>query len=389
MSIFTPSDTEALISVVQSAADEGRRLNVRGGGSKSKVGAACENADILDMSAFSSVIDYDPAELVLTVQSGASLASVQALVASEGQMLAFEPFDYGPVLGRETEAATIGGTVAAGVAGSRRVSAGAARDHVLRVVAVSGRAETFATGAKVVKNVTGYDLPKLITGSWGRLAAVSELTLKVLPKPQSATTLVYRNLSPDRASGLMLQAMASKAYVAAAAHVPADGNAEAITALRLEGVDPSIRARIEMLGSVLGDYTPGDALDEIGADAFWGQFRTLKPLSDTQPLWRVNVPASSWVAVTEALAAFDTRWMIDWAGNLIWLTTDAPGALVREAAAGVEGHAMLMRGSPPDGPVPTFHPQTPALAKLESRLRRAFDPNGVFETGRFGDPDAN
>jgi glycolate oxidase FAD binding subunit len=387
MTIFTPSDTEALISVVQDAAEQGRRLDVCGGGSKAAVGAARPDADSLDMSGFSGIIEYDPAELVLTVRSGTKLAEVQALVAGQGQMLAFEPFDHGPIFGREAGAATIGGTVAAGVAGSRRVSAGGARDHVLRVEAVSGRGETFAAGAKVVKNVTGYDLPKLISGSWGRLAAVSELTLKVLPKPPSATTLVYRDLAPEQASQLMLQAMASKASVAAAAHVPAAGSAQAITALRLEGVDPSIRSRIDLLATVLG--VAGEAEDAAGADGFWAQFRTLKPLSASLPLWRVNVAASRWVAVTRALASFDTRWMVDWAGNLIWLTTDAPAALVRQAASAAGGHAMLLRGAPSDGPVPTFHPQTPALAKLETRLRRAFDPNGVFETGRFGDPDAN
>jgi glycolate oxidase FAD binding subunit len=390
MSIMTPSTTEELLSIVRSAAGEGRRLEIRAGGSKSPIGVPRQEADILDMSGLAGIIDYDPAELVLTVRCGTPLAEVLALVASEGQMLAFEPFDHGPIFGDDVGRATIGGIVAAGVAGSRRVSAGAARDHVLRTVAVSGHGDSFVAGAKVVKNVTGYDLPKLLCGSWGRLAAISELTLKVLPRPQASTTLAYKNLSPDRASRLMLQAMASKASVAAAAHIPALGSADALTAIRLEGVEPSIRARIETLAAVLGDYGPNEALDPSGADEFWGQCRTLAPLANGLPLWRVNVPARAWVATVAALAAFEGRWIVDWAGNLLWLASAAPAALVREAAAVVGGHAMLVRGPAVDSAlVPVFHPQQPGVTELDRRLRRAFDPKGVFETGRFGDSDAN
>jgi len=185
MAVLIPRDAQDLCAIVAQAGASAERLELRGGGSRADFGAP-RQATVVSLQALSGVVDYDPAELVLTLRPGTPLAEVQALVASEGQMLAFEPHG--------AASATIGGTVAAGVAGSRRVTAGSARDHLLGFAAVSGRGETYVAGAKVVKNVTGYDLPKLMAGSWGRIGAMTEMTLKVLPSPRIDVTLAAHGL---------------------------------------------------------------------------------------------------------------------------------------------------------------------------------------------------
>jgi glycolate oxidase FAD binding subunit len=383
MERLRPTTADELAEIIGAAAAGNRRLALRGGGSKAGIGAPAEGATIVDMTGFAGVIDYDPPELVLTVGAGTPLSEVQAAVASENQMLAFDPFDHGPIFGEAAGAATIGGVVAAGVAGSRRVSSGGVRDHLLGFVGVSGRGERFNAGAKVVKNVTGYDLPKLVCGSWGRLAAMTELTLKVLPRPRETVTRVYDDLSTGEALAIMTATMRSRAGVVAAAHIPGHlRGGHAITLLRLEGFGPSIRARMAMLDVLAGD---GKVLDESEADALWADLRTLAPLADGRPLWRIRVHASGCPAVIAALRPAGARYLIDWAGSLMWLTYDGMADDLRRAVAAAGGHAMLVRADPVmRAATPALHPQSSPLAALEARVRRAFDPQGVFETGRFG-----
>lgn len=346
----------------------GGPLRLRGGGSKDAIGAET-GAPVVDMRGFAGVVDYDPPELVLTVRAGTPLAEVQALVASEGQMLAFDPFDHAAILGSEARA-TIGGVIAAGVSGPARLSRGAARDHLLGFTAVSGRGEKFIAGARVVKNVTGYDLPKLITGSWGRLAAITELTLKVLPAPREQKTFVLRGLDPAAAVAAMARAMGSSAEVTAAAHLP-DWDGGAVTAIRLDGFPSSIAARAETLGS----------LETIDGTALWEAVRHATPLPADKPLWRVIVPAGQSPALVATLSG---HWLFDWAGGLVWLASDADPQAIRAAAAQAGGHAMLIRADAAmRTTVPALHPQPAPLAALEAKVRRAFDPAGVFETGRF------
>jgi glycolate oxidase FAD binding subunit len=300
-------------------------------------------------------------------------------------MLAFEPFDHGVIYGRLPGAATIGGVVAAGVAGSRRVSAGAARDHLLGFKGVSGRGEAFVAGAKVVKNVTGYDLPKLICGSWGRLVALTEVTLRVLPRGREQTTLFVEGLTPEQAHRFMARAMASHADVQAAAHAPAGASgAGAVTALRLEGFGPSVAARSAMLIAMGAADRPIFAAPPADATAFWDSVRDLTPLASGAALWRVNVPPSRGCSVVAALEPHGAQWLFDWAGGLVWLALNCDPRWVREAAAAAGGHATLVRGaSALRAQVSALHPPARGVAALEARVRRAFDPSGVFETGRF------
>lgn len=371
--MLRPATTDELCEAIAA----GGPLMLRSGGSKDAIGAPAPDAAIVDMRGFAGVVDYDPPELVLTVRAGTPLGEVQALVAREGQMLAFDPFDHAALLGGAPGQATIGGVIAAGVSGPARLSRGAARDHLLGFEGVSGRGEAFVAGAKVVKNVTGYDLSKLLTGSWGRLAAITELTLKVLPAPRDQRTMVLRGLSAQDAVAAMARALGSAAEVTAAAHLPA-WRGDALTALRLDGFPSSIDARTETLARLLDQL---ETLDAAAGDELWTAVRHAAPLPADKPLWRAIIPAAKTPAF---VAATGGDWLFDWAGGLVWLASDADPQAIRQAARELGGHAALVRADAAmRAAVPALHPQPAPLAALEARVRRAFDPNGVFETGRF------
>lgn len=382
--IHTPQSVEDLTELIASAAAHGDRLELRGGGTKADMGVPCDNA-LVDMRGFAGIIDYDPAELVLSVNAGTPLAEVEALLLEHNQMLAFEPFDHGPVFNKAAGNATIGGVVAAGVAGSRRLSRGGTRDHLLGFKAVSGRGEAFVGGAKVTKNVTGYDLPKLACGSWGRLFALTELNLKTLPRSEVSVTLALDGLAPRAAIHAMSLALGSQASVSAAAHQPRGGTqGQAVTALRLGGFGPSVIARRAILAERLNEVGAIRMMEASEADIFWRDFKTAEPLPDALPLWRVIVPPRHAPTVIDTLVPLGATWIMDWAGGLLWVSCDA--VAVRDAAAAVGGHAQLLRA--PEAlrrTVACLHPQPRGIAALETKVRRAFDPAGVFETARFLD----
>lgn len=371
--MLEPRDALDLAQIIADAGAKGAKLELRGGGTKADFGAPRE-ADVVSLAALNGVVDYDPAELVLTVRPGTSLAEVQALVSAQGQMLAFEP--YGAL------GATIGGTVAAAVAGSRRVTAGSARDHLLGFTAVSGRGESFVAGAKVVKNVTGYDLPKLLAGSWGRLGAMTELTLKVLPAPRLTVTLMAKGLTPEGAHALMAAALGSNADVSSAAHL-----ARGITLLRVAGFAPSVEYRCNALPGLLAAHCQLSRLEEAEAATLWHEAMTGSALAGAVR-WRVHIPPRR---APELVARFGNEWAMDWGGGQVWIASDNSGTAVREAAAALGGEAVLIQ-APPDmrARVPAFHPRAPGVMALESRVARAFDPMGVFATTRFReDADAD
>ncbi|MBB3860421.1 glycolate oxidase FAD binding subunit [Novosphingobium hassiacum] len=377
MTEINPQSPQDVCDAIADAKRDGVRLEIRGGGSKSLIGAPRE-ARTLGMSAMAGVVDYDPAELVLTVGAGTPLAQIEQLVASERQMLAFEPFDHGPVFGQAAGKATIGGVIAAGVAGSGRVTAGSARDHLLGFTAVSGRGETFVAGGKVVKNVTGFDLSKLVTSSWGRLAAITELTLKVLPKPRTSVTLGIDGLDCSNSCAAMAQAFGSNAEVSAAAR-----HHDGATIFRLTGFEPSIAARLVMLPKVLEAFGTMIALDPDQADIFWRETGAGLALKG-DVLWCIHVPPRQAANVIARLEPFSPHWSLDWGGARIWMSLDSGEAPVRGAAEAAGGHAMLIRAPlSMRQAIPVQHPRLAGVAALEARVRRAFDPDCIFETGRF------
>jgi len=376
MADLAPTNEAELCAAIAEAAHAGEKLEIQGGASKAAIGRP-RAPRILSMAHFTGIVDYDPAELVLTLRAATPLAEVESLVAAQGQMLAFEPFDHGPLLGKAASA-TIGGVIGAGVAGSRRVSAGGARDHLLGFRGVSGRGEAFVGGAKVVKNVTGYDLPKLLAGSWGRLAAMTELTLKVLPSPRMTVTLAADGLSPRAAHAAMARALGSAADVSAAAHLQS-----AITLLRVSGFAPSVAARCARLPEILQDIAPLRALTPDEAAPLWREAAQAEGL-DGAVLWRLHLPPARAPDVIGVLASWGARWAMDWGGGLVWAALADEDADVRGAAAAVGGEAMLVRA--PDAMrarLAALHPREGVLAAVEARVAAAFDPADVFDVGRW------
>jgi glycolate oxidase FAD binding subunit len=385
MATFQPADAREAAEIVRQAAADRRRLEVRGGGSKAGYGADLgAQADILDTGRLAAIVDYDPQELVLTAQAGAKLSEIEPLLAANRQMLAFEPPALGALLATTAEP-TLGGILAANLSGPRRLAAGAARDHFLGFEAVSGRGVVFKAGGRVVKNVTGFDLPKLMAGAWGALAALTTVTVKVVPRPRTAATVLLLGLADARAVQAMGAALRLPAEVSGAAHLP-ELDGQPVTALRVEGFAPSVAARVERLKAELKAWGEIVVLDAADTDELWTTIREVAPLSGRPgALWRLALPPSRGAQAAAALGGDGARWMFDWGGGLLWLSLPEPrAARVRAVAEEMGGHATLLRSDRPAG-VPAFHPEAPALAALAARVRTAFDPQGVL-VGRRGEP---
>ena len=383
-----PRDARELRQAVEWAHNDGVTLDVRGSGSKQALGKPMKCDHVLDTSGITGVVDYAPEELVITLRAGTSLREVEALLAQRNQMLAFEPPDLGALLGNEAGEGTLVGALMGNFAGPRRLSAGAARDHLLGFSGVNGRGDAFKSGGRVMKNVTGYDLSKLIAGSWGTLAVLDEVSVKVLPAPDQTRTLILRGLDEARAVKAMCIALGSPHEVSGAAHT---GHR---TALRVEGVAPSVEARLKGLRELLADTHA--AMEELGtleSRAFWREVRDGAPLeaAAVSVVWRVSCPPTEGPAIVARIRAQrpEAKAFYDWSGGLIWLALaprpDADHIVVRSAIGPTGGHATLIRA--PEAvraAVPVFQPQSPALAALAQRVKESFDPKGLFNPGRMG-----
>ena len=299
--VLKPRDAKDVQDAVRWALSEAKTLEIIGRGSKRALGRPSQSDMTLDLSGLSGVTLYEPEELVLSAKAGTPLAEIEALVEQRGQQLAFEPMDYGPIYGGDAGAGSLGGALASNLSGPRRIKAGAARDHFLGFSAVSGRGEAFKSGGRVVKNVTGYDLCKLLAGSYGTLAAMLDVTIKTLPKPETEESVVVTGLDDARAAEAMSAAMASSCDVSAAAHLPRhvamsfEGlhAAEAATVFRLEGFAPSVRHRKASLTQLLKPFGFVDQAGEGHSRALWKSVRDARPFWTSTPpgewpLWRVS-----------------------------------------------------------------------------------------------------
>ncbi|RWN63054.1 FAD-binding protein [Mesorhizobium sp.] len=400
MTTFTAATTAETLATVAWAAAEETPLEILGHGSKRGIGRPLQTEHTLDLSKLSGVTLYEPAELVLSAKAGTPLAEIEKLLAENGQQLAFEPLDYGPLLGGEKGKGTIGGVLAANLCGPRRLKAGAARDHILGIAAVSGRGEAFKSGGRVVKNVTGYDLSKLMANSWGTLAVLTDVTFKVLPAAETEVTLAVRGLLDDHAAAAMALALGSSAEVSSAAHLPervaarvAGGGlgSTAATLLRVEGFGPSVAYRIAALKDLLGNAGPLEEISGETSHSVWRDIRDCAPFADglEKPVWRVSMAPAQGHQMVLALrmqAAVDAFY--DWQGGLIWLRmehgdpeADLLRAVVRQYGG---GHATLVHAAPSHrAAVPVFEPQAPHLAALSARLKAEFDPKAILNPGRM------
>jgi glycolate oxidase FAD binding subunit len=402
--ILKVRDAADVEQAVRAAIASDQPLEIIGHGSKRQIGQPMATNALLDLSALNAVTSYEPNELIITVQAGAPLADVKSLIDSKNQHFAFEPVDTALLLGTPGEG-TIGGMIGAGLAGPRRVQAGGGRDHLLGAHAVSGFGDSFKAGGRVVKNVTGYDLCKLLAGSWGTLAVMTEVTLKVMPRPESERTLVLRALDDVTANRAMTAALGSPFDVSGAAHVPnsalrgsvgglGDVARAAVTLLRLEGITVSAAHRAAALAKLLSPFGAAEILEDAASAAVWSSIRDVEPFAargalGAWPVWRIVCPPAAGGALGQALARETGGDVIyDWGGGLIWAAlpprADAQAALVRPRVEAVGGHAMLLRASDEiRRNVDVFHPPKSGVAALGERVRLGFDPKNILNRGRM------
>jgi glycolate oxidase FAD binding subunit len=402
VSLLEPTDAKQIAEMISWVVAEGDTLEIVAGGTKRALGRPMKTDHVLDVSRLAGIVEYEAAELVLTACPGEPLALINAELAKKRQMLAFEPPDWRALLGAEGEP-TLGGVIACNLAGSRRVRAGSARDYILGFSAVNGFGEIWKAGGKVVKNVTGYDMCKLQAGAYGTLSALTELTIKVMPKPETACTVVLHGLADDVAIPVLANALNSPLEVSGAAHLPASAARRskvsvvaaglgAATAMRLEGPRPSVVYRTTALEALVGR---GPRLNEAETEAFWSEVGVVQPLLGQRPriVWRLCPTPSHAPSVAYSIlsALQSAEFFFDWGGGLIWLSLDAEEAgpdagagIVRPAVKTAGGHATLVVA--PDAvraSVPVFEPLSAGLAQLTARVKSGFDPRGVLNPGRM------
>jgi glycolate dehydrogenase FAD-binding subunit len=398
---YAPTSAEEVIAFIQAAVANEEPLEVGGNLTMQALGSPVEATRTLSTRNMSGVHFYEPSELVVSLSPGTTMRELTELLDSAGQELAFEPIDYGRLFGNEPLTGTVAGMVAVNATGPRRIKAGAARDHLLGFTAISGRGESFQSGGRVMKNVTGYDLSKLMTGSYGTLAVFTDLTLKVLPKPEMEETVTINGLSEQAAIDVMTEASGLPHEVSSFAHVPAgvcdaldaplkfDGS---LTALRLEGPEISVTKRKADLQQHFsrcgGEFS---TIPPNHSRAFWTSLRDCGPLADrTTDIWRISVAPTHGAQLMAAIRAtgIDTAAYYDWAGGLIYLATetsaDKAEPAIRKSLTAFGGHATLIRSNATSRrDVSVFQPQPTPLAALTARVKDSFDPKHILNRRRM------
>lgn len=384
MSIYPASEQELSDAIKASS----KAFWIEGGGSRSGLGHPVQG-DVLGLGGISGISLYEPGALTLVAAAGTPLDAVDAALRAEGQRLPFEPLRLGALYGSNA-GSTIGGVVATGAAGPRRIQVGGCRDSLIGVRFVNGAGEIIKNGGRVMKNVTGYDLVKLMAGSHGTLGVLTEVAFKVLPVAEMVGTLVLHGLDDGAAVAAMSAALGAPYDVSGAAHLPGEGR----TVLRLEGFEGSVAYRLEKLRAVLAPFGEAEVLtDQDGVAALWADIRDVAPLVDAPgAVWRISVKPSDGPRARAALGA-DSSAFFDWGGGLLWIAVpesrDVRAALKGISGQAIPGHATLVRGSDAaKAKFGVFEPEAAPLAKISAGLRAKFDPKGILNPGRMTGADA-
>lgn len=383
------TETE-IANAIREAAASKTPLELSTGGTRRALGRPVQAAQTLSLAGLTDITLYEPGELTLVVQAGMTIAALNDLLDGENQQLTFEPPDHRALLSSSGDP-TIGGAIAVAASGPRRLRAGAARDALLGIRYVNGQGEVLRSGGRVMKNVTGYDLPKLMCGAYGTLGAISEIGLKVIPKVEVVKTLAVAGLDNVQAVAALSAALKTPTDVSAAAHMPVSaskelGFADAVTLLRVEGFETQAAYRITVLQEALAGY--GD-LAEIDSNP-WPAIRDVMMFAgDDRAVWRLSVKPTQAPGLVAALQdQMDCEAFFDWGGGLIWLACaegdDAQEPIVRGALKDIDGHATLMRATDTvRAAVPVFQPEPTPIAALTERIRAQFDPAGILNPGRM------
>ncbi len=395
MTLVTVSNLDEVREVVNDAMADRRQVEILASGSKRALGRRCSYDLTMDLSAMTGIIDYQPEELVITLRAGTPMLEVGAALAQARQMLAFEVPDYSHLFDT-SGSGTIGGVVATNLSGPRRLTVGAARDYLLGFEAISGRGEAFKSGGRVMKNVTGYDLSKLMTGSFGTLAVMDEITLKTLPSPETSCSLIVEAVDFAAAVSKISGLFATPHEPSSAAILPASlakeaglqessGNDSCVIVVRLEGIPISIGNRLDNLQRLAGGYS----LEAPASEALWAKIRDVKlfatPVHD---VWKIScAPTDAPSLVKKIEHNHEINYFADWAGGLIWMTSDSNnlGHDLRAALATLSGgFALLVRDSGTTRhTIPPFQPLADPLLALHKRVKAAFDPLAILNAGRM------
>lgn len=379
---LSPRTEAELSEAVASAYAAKTPLEIVGGGTRRTLGGPVQAAETLTTAGLSGITLYEPGALTIVAQAGTPLAEIEAALKAENQRLPFEPMDHRALLGTDGEP-TIGGVVAANVSGPRRFQVGACRDSLIGVRYVDGQGTAIKNGGRVMKNVTGYDIVKLMAGSYGTLGVLSEVAFKVLPDTAFTTTLMFHGLSDTDAVACMCAAMGTPYEVSGAAHLPHAENGP-VTMLRLEGFEKSVAYRAAELTKALAQFgAPKLESDPANTATGWRAIRDVEAFAgQSGDVWRVSVKPSDGPAVAAAVGAQGV--VYDWSGGLVWLLV-AEGTDIRPALTGLNGHATLVRASASTrAAIPAFQPEAAPLARITSGIRAQFDPAGILNPGRMG-----
>jgi glycolate oxidase FAD binding subunit len=400
--VYMPRDEKELTEFVRSANAGKHAIEICGFRSKRDAGRPMKASAVLSAAKLTGITLYEPQELVISAKAGTPLHEVESALSRHNQELGFEPADYGRIFGPDSLAASLGAIAAMNISGPRRVLRGAARDHLIGMRAVNGEGDAIKSGGRVRKNVTGVDLVRGLSGSWGTLAVFTELTFKVIPRSPESRTVVFLGLADEAATGVMSAAMGTPYEVSGTIHLQGPLVARlndreiapaktAVTALRLEGTPQSLVYRLEKLRRTLAPFGETYEFDAQRSRAFWADVRSLAFLSQDyeRPLWRITVAPSKAALIVRALSAFfEVNAAYEWSGGLLWVelppSSDASVTEVRRVLAEFEADSMLMRAPRPvRSSIEVFHPLPFMKMKIVKALKNAFDPASVLNRGRM------
>jgi len=397
-----PRNKKEVLDIVCSANSDKKSIEIIGTGSKRNWGRPGRTSELLNLSGLSTITLYEPKELVMTAGAGTLISDIRKILSDNQQHLAFEPPDLSVLYGGRKDTGTLGGIVATNLSGSRRIQSGAVRDYCLGFEAISGRGTEFKSGGRVVKNVTGFDLSKLLTGSFGTLAVMVSVTIKILPKPEKTRTVLVFGLENESGISALSEILNGPHEINAAAHLPADivknstiplvkSHLLPVTAIRLQGPPTSVEARCQGVRALWQSYGETEELHGHNSAGFWKEISEIGSLLNNQSdqIWKVLVPPSEGAKILETVRRdIKCDAYFDWGGGLIWLAADKSldgvGSTIRAALRSIGGHATLMRGSSDlRSTTDVFQPQASENERLTKSIKENFDPIGVLNPGRM------
>ena len=396
---FKPSSREEIAEIIKNCYKKSIPLEINGTKSKNKIGRNFQSEKTLDLSGYSGIIEYKPEELYIKVKAGTPLKEILEAIDKNNQQLAFEPIDFGFLFEGKSNGGTIGGVVACNFAGPRRFKVGSARDHVLGFQGINGKGEIIKSGGTVVKNVTGYDLCKLVSGSYGTLTVLTELSIKVLPKSESSKTLIINNPHLKKAMEYLGTALSSSTDPSGGVFYPErfENNfvfndlthKGALTAIRIEGPTNSVDQRISRLVKELSllenEYS---VLDNFQTDLFWSKTRNLEVFSNLKNnLLRVIVPVSETLNVIQKLKKYEINYFLDWGGNLIWLELETISLKILREIKDItqehSGYFTIIKLEDDLKASADIFTIDPIKYKISEKIKKSFDPKRIFNPGKM------